>query len=42
MTPEEQRLVQARQRARSRVTAIILFALVILFFGIAVAKMMGG
>ena len=42
MTPEEQRLIQARQRSRSRVTAIILFALVVLFFAIGVAKIMGG
>lgn len=42
MTPEEQQLIQARQRSRSRVTAVILFALVVLFFGIAVAKIMGG
>jgi len=42
MTPDEQRLIQARQRARSRVTGIILVALVVLFFAIALAKMMGG
>jgi len=42
MTPDEQRLIQARQRARSRVTGVILFALAILFFAVALAKMMGG
>ena len=39
MTPEQQREIQARQRARSIVTALILGALVILFFGITIAKM---
>jgi len=39
MTPEEQELIRARQRARARVTAIILAALVVLFFAITIAKM---
>ena len=39
MTPEEQKLIQARQRARSLVTGLILGALVILFLGITIAKM---
>jgi uncharacterized membrane protein YgaE (UPF0421/DUF939 family) len=39
MTPEEQKLIQARQRTRSLMTGLILGALVILFFGITIAKM---
>ncbi|WP_284732161.1 hypothetical protein [Sphingobium nicotianae] len=39
MTPEEQKLIQARQRSRSIVMAVVLFALVMLFFGITIAKM---
>jgi hypothetical protein len=39
VTPEEQKLIQARQRSRSLITVIVLFALVILFFGITIAKM---
>lgn len=42
MTPEEQDIIQARQRARARITGMILAALVILFFAIALSKMMGG
>ncbi len=42
MTPEEQRLIRARQRSRSIVLAIGLFALVVLFFGITIAKITGG
>ena len=39
MTPEEQQLIKARQRARSLVTALVLGALAILFFAITIAKM---
>jgi len=39
MTPEEQKLVQERQRARARIMAMILAALVVLFFAITIAKM---
>ena len=39
MTPEEQKLIQERQRSRSIVMAVVLFALVVLFFGITIAKM---
>lgn len=39
MTPEEQRQIQARQRSRSIVMAVILIALCILFFAITIAKM---
>jgi len=39
MTPEEQKLIQARQRSRSILMALVLFALVVLFFGITIAKM---
>ena len=39
MTPEEQKLIQERQRSRAIVMAVVLFALVVLFFGITIAKM---
>ena len=39
MTPEDQDLVQARQRSRAKVTAILLMAFVVLMFGITIAKM---
>jgi hypothetical protein len=39
MTPEQQKQIQARQRSRSIVMALVLGALVILFFGITIAKM---
>lgn len=40
MTPEYEAEYRRRQRARARVTAWVLGALVILFFGIAIARMM--
>jgi len=42
MTPEEQKQIQARQRARAIVTGLLLGALVILFYAIAIAKISGG
>ncbi|WP_267961931.1 hypothetical protein [Sphingobium sufflavum] len=39
MTPEEQRAIRARQRSRSIATAVVLIAMVILFFGITLAKL---
>lgn len=39
MTPEEQKLVQARQRARAVLMAWVLGGLAILFFAITIAKM---
>lgn len=39
MTPEEENAVRARQKSRSIVTALVLGALVILFFAITIAKM---
>lgn len=42
MTPEQQRQIQARQRSRSIITALVLGAMVILFFAIAIAKIGGG
>ncbi len=39
MTPEEEKQVRARQKARSIVTGLILGALVILFYAITIAKM---
>jgi len=41
MTPEEEKLVRARQRSRSLVTALVLGALVVLFFCITIAKISG-
>jgi hypothetical protein len=40
MTPEYEAEYRRRQRARAKVTALILGALVVLFFGIAIARMM--
>ncbi len=39
MTPEEQDAIRARQRSRSVVTAVVLIAMVILFFAITFAKL---
>ncbi len=39
MTPEFEQEYRRRQRARAKVTALILGALVTLFFAIAVARM---
>lgn len=41
MTPEDEKLVRDRQRARARVTGIVLIALAILFFAITIAKLAG-
>ncbi len=42
MTPDDQDLVQARQRHRAKVTAILLLAFVVLMFAITIAKMAVG
>lgn len=42
MTPDDEELIRARQRARARVTAILLGALVVLFFLISIAKIRSG
>lgn len=42
MTPEQQRQIEKRQRTRSIITALILGAMVLLFFFIALSKMAGG
>jgi hypothetical protein len=42
MTPEQQQEIQRRQRSRSIVMALVLGALVILFFGISWAKIAQG
>ncbi|MGE4322878.1 MAG: hypothetical protein AB7E60_07580 [Sphingobium sp.] len=42
MTPEEEAQVRARQRSRAIVTGILLVALAILFYAIALAKISGG
>lgn len=39
-TPEEQAEIRRRQKSRAIVTALILGALVILFYAISVAKML--
>jgi hypothetical protein len=39
---DDEDLVRARQRSRSRVTALLLGALVILFFLISIAKIRSG
>jgi len=39
-TPEEQAEIRRRQKSRAVVTALILGALVILFYAISVAKML--
>jgi hypothetical protein len=39
MTPEFEQEYRRRQRARARVTALILGALVVLFFAITIVKM---
>ncbi len=38
MTPEEERLVRARQKSRAIITGLLLGALVILFYAITIAK----
>ena len=42
MRPEDEKLIRDRQRARAKVTAIVLIAMVILFFAITLAKLAGG
>lgn len=42
MTPEQQREIQKRQRSRSIVMALVLGAMVILFFAVAWAKIAQG
>jgi len=39
MTPDEQAAIRARQRSRSIATAVVLLAMVVLFFGITLAKL---
>ncbi|MES2498399.1 MAG: hypothetical protein V4618_19955 [Pseudomonadota bacterium] len=39
-TPEEQTEIRRRQKSRALVTALILGGLVILFYGISIAKML--
>ena len=39
MTPEQLQEIRKRQRSRSIIMALILGALVVLFFGITIAKM---
>jgi len=42
MTPEEEKQVRSRQKSRAVVTGLLLAALVILFYAIAIAKISGG
>jgi hypothetical protein len=37
-TPEETRLIRQRQAARSKILAVLLVGMCVLFFGITVAK----
>ncbi|HEU4969663.1 hypothetical protein [Sphingomonas sp.] len=39
--PEQQDLIRARQRARARITALILAALAVLFFFVTIARIKG-
>lgn len=39
MTPEEEKIVRARQKSRALVMGLLLGGLVILFYGITIAKM---
>ena len=39
MTPEEEKLIRARQKSRALVMALILGALVVLFYAISIVKM---
>ena len=39
MTPDEEKMVRARQKSRAIVTGLILGALVVLFYAITIAKM---
>ena len=38
MTPDEEKQVRARQKSRAIVTGLLLLALVVLFYGITIAK----
>jgi hypothetical protein len=40
--PDDEDLIRRRQRSRARVTALLLGALVILFFAISIAKIRSG
>ena len=42
LPPEDEDLIRARQRSRARVTALLLGALVVLFFLISIAKIRSG
>ena len=42
MTEDEEKQIRARQRSRSLVTAMLLGALVVLFYLITIAKIGGG
>lgn len=42
LPPDEQDLIRRRQRSRARVTALLLGALVILFFFISIEKIRSG
>ncbi|MBY8828192.1 hypothetical protein [Hephaestia mangrovi] len=41
-SPDDEDLIRARQRSRARVTALLLGALVVLFFLISIAKIRSG
>ncbi|WP_173655804.1 hypothetical protein [Sphingomonas turrisvirgatae] len=42
MTPEEEKIVRARQKSRARIMALLLLAFVILVFAISIVKISQG
>lgn len=42
MTPDEEKTIRAKQKSRSLVMAVILGALVVLFFAVTIAKIRAG
>ena len=42
MTPEDEKQVRSRQKARALITGLLLGALVILFYAITIVKIGGG
>ena len=42
LPPEDEELIRRRQRSRARITALLLGALVVLFFLISIAKIRSG
>ena len=42
MSPEEEKIVRARQKSRARVMALLLLAFVVLVFAISIVKISAG